>query len=45
MEPSWPRAAFAEVDHLYGDFDSYVGEGLRLDAETAETLRAKPLTG
>ncbi|MEU8696869.1 hypothetical protein AB0C61_04160 [Streptomyces sp. NPDC048680] len=33
------------MDHLYGDFDGYVREGLKLEAGTAEALRAKPLTG
>ncbi|MER5274501.1 tyrosine-protein phosphatase [Streptomyces sp. NPDC002809] len=45
VELSWLRAAFAEVDHIYGDFDTYVREGLKLDAATVETLRAKMLTG
>ncbi|WP_326663422.1 tyrosine-protein phosphatase [Streptomyces sp. NBC_00385] len=45
VELSWLHAAFAEVDQIYGDFDSYVREGLKLDAATVETLRAKMLTG
>lgn len=44
VELSWLRAAFAEADHLYGDFDTYVREGLKLDAATVENLRAKLLT-
>lgn len=44
VELDWLRAAFAEVDHIYGDFDTYVREGLRLDAATVETLRARMLT-
>lgn len=44
VELSWLRAAFAEVDHIYGDFDTYVREGLKLDAATVATLRAKLLT-
>ncbi|WP_240799251.1 tyrosine-protein phosphatase [Streptomyces sp. A0958] len=44
VELSWLRAAFAEVDHIYGDFDTYVREGLKLDAATVTTLRAKMLT-
>ncbi|MEV0914536.1 tyrosine-protein phosphatase [Streptomyces sp. NPDC049967] len=45
VELSWLRAAFDEADHLYGDFDTYVREGLKLDAATVEALRAKLLTG
>ncbi|MFI6961258.1 tyrosine-protein phosphatase [Streptomyces sp. NPDC050255] len=45
VELSWLRAAFAEADQIYGDFDTYVREGLKLDAATVETLRAKLLTG
>ncbi|MES9505986.1 tyrosine-protein phosphatase [Streptomyces sp. NPDC000609] len=45
VELSWLRAAFDEVDHLYGDFDTYVREGLRLDDATVTALRAKLLTG
>ncbi len=44
VELSWLRAAFDEADHLYGDFDTYVREGLKLDAATVEALRAKLLT-
>ncbi|TXS47052.1 tyrosine-protein phosphatase [Streptomyces sp. OR43] len=45
VELSWLRAAFAEADQIYGDFDTYVREGLKLDAATVETLRAKMLAG
>ncbi|MEV7403837.1 tyrosine-protein phosphatase [Streptomyces sp. NPDC091267] len=45
VELSWLRAAFAEVDHLYGDFDTYVREGLKLDGATVAALRARLLTG
>lgn len=45
VELSWLRAAFAEADQIYGDFDTYVREGLKLDAATVATLRAKLLTG
>ncbi|MEU9622706.1 tyrosine-protein phosphatase [Streptomyces sp. NPDC048155] len=31
VELSWLRAAFTEVDHLYGDFDTYVRAGPKLD--------------
>ncbi|MFJ2643885.1 tyrosine-protein phosphatase [Streptomyces sp. NPDC087511] len=44
VELSWLRAAFDEVDHLYGDFDTYVRDGLRLDDATVAALRAKLLT-
>lgn len=44
VELSWLRAAFDEVDHLYGDFGTYVREGLRLDDATVAALRAKMLT-
>ncbi|MEU2024813.1 tyrosine-protein phosphatase [Streptomyces sp. NPDC016469] len=45
VELSWLRAAYAEVDQIYGDFDTYVREGLKLDAATVAALRAKLLTG
>ncbi|MEV7850570.1 MULTISPECIES: tyrosine-protein phosphatase [unclassified Streptomyces] len=45
VELSWLRAAFDEVDHLYGDFGTYVREGLRLDDATVAALRTKLLTG
>ncbi|MFB7914916.1 tyrosine-protein phosphatase [Streptomyces sp. NPDC056061] len=44
VELSWLRAAFAEVDHIYGDFDTYVRDGLKLDDATVAALRAKLLT-
>ncbi|MYW08096.1 protein-tyrosine-phosphatase [Streptomyces sp. SID2563] len=44
VELSWLRAAYAEVDQIYGDFDTYVREGLKLDAATVAALRAKLLT-
>ncbi|MFI7386673.1 tyrosine-protein phosphatase [Streptomyces sp. NPDC049813] len=44
VELSWLRAAFAEVDHIYGDFDTYVREGLRLDTPTVTALRTRLLT-
>ncbi|MFJ1677480.1 tyrosine-protein phosphatase [Streptomyces sp. NPDC088251] len=40
---SWLRAAFTEVDHLYGDFDTYVRAGPKLDDATVAALRAKML--
>ncbi|MFE6976742.1 tyrosine-protein phosphatase [Streptomyces sp. NPDC057682] len=44
VELSWLRAAFDEVDHIYGDFDTYVRDGLKLDAATVQKLRDKMLT-
>ncbi|WP_329126417.1 tyrosine-protein phosphatase [Streptomyces sp. NBC_01465] len=44
VELSWLRAAFAEVDHIYGSFDAYLHQGLKLDDATIATLRAKLLT-
>ncbi|GAA1366725.1 tyrosine-protein phosphatase [Streptomyces beijiangensis] len=43
VELSWLRAAFAEVDHLYGSFDAYLRKGLKLDDTTIASLRAKLL--
>ncbi|KRV50092.1 protein tyrosine phosphatase [Wenjunlia vitaminophila] len=43
VELSWLRAAFDEVDHLYGSFDAYVHEGLMLDDATIAALKAKLL--
>ncbi|MFI9624158.1 tyrosine-protein phosphatase [Streptomyces sp. NPDC052042] len=45
VELSWLRSAFAEVDKLYGDFDTYVRKGLRVDDATVAALRATLLTG
>ncbi|MEV8453551.1 tyrosine-protein phosphatase [Streptomyces sp. NPDC052095] len=44
VELSWLRAAFDQVDKIYGDFDSYVRKGLRIDDATVAKLRAKLLT-
>ncbi|MFB6813801.1 tyrosine-protein phosphatase [Streptomyces sp. NPDC056347] len=44
VELSWLRAAFSQVDKIYGDFDSYVRKGLRIDDATVAKLRAKLLT-
>ncbi|MEV6160575.1 tyrosine-protein phosphatase [Streptomyces sp. NPDC052052] len=44
VELSWLRAAFDEVDKIYGDFDTYVHEGLMLDDAAVAALRAKMLT-
>ncbi|MFD8826178.1 tyrosine-protein phosphatase [Streptomyces sp. NPDC059605] len=44
VELSWLQAAFNQVDKLYGDFDTYVREGLRIDDATVAKLRAKLLT-
>jgi protein-tyrosine phosphatase len=43
VELSWLRAAFDEVDHLYGSMDAYVRQGLRLDDATINALRARLL--
>lgn len=43
VELSWLRAAFAEVDHLYGSMDAYVRQGLGLDDATIAALRARLL--
>jgi protein-tyrosine phosphatase len=44
VELSWLRAAFDKVEELYGDFPTYVREGLMLDDATVAALRAKMLT-
>jgi protein-tyrosine phosphatase len=43
VEQSWLDAAFDQVNRLYGSFDRYVRDGLRLDQNTVNTLRAKLL--
>jgi protein-tyrosine phosphatase len=43
VELSWLRAAFDEVDHLYGSMDAYARQGLRLDDATINALRARLL--
>ena len=43
VELSWLRAAFAEVDHLYGSMDAYVRQGLGLDDATIAALRTRLL--
>ncbi|MCQ4211712.1 tyrosine-protein phosphatase [Streptomyces longispororuber] len=43
VELSWLRAAFSEVDHLYGSFDAYVRDGLKVDAATVAALKSKLL--
>ncbi|MEV4350824.1 tyrosine-protein phosphatase [Actinoplanes sp. NPDC049596] len=36
VEVSWLRAAFAQVDYIYGSFDNYVRQGLKMtDADIA----------
>ncbi|MFJ7213417.1 tyrosine-protein phosphatase [Amycolatopsis sp. NPDC098790] len=40
VELSWLRAAFDEVDHLYGSMDAYAHQGLRLDDATIAALKA-----
>ncbi|MFD8568985.1 tyrosine-protein phosphatase [Streptomyces sp. NPDC059639] len=44
VELSWLRAAFGEVDHLYGNFDTYLHKGLGLDDATIQSLRNRLLT-
>ncbi|MFG3253007.1 tyrosine-protein phosphatase [Streptomyces sp. NPDC048172] len=44
VELSWLRSAFEKADDLYGDFDTYVREGLGLDDATVQALRTKLLT-
>tara|TARA_R110002110_G_scaffold91264_2_gene237535 strand:+ start:156101 stop:157042 length:942 start_codon:yes stop_codon:yes gene_type:complete len=39
VEPDWLDAAFAEIDQRWGDFDTYVSEGLELSSEDIEQLR------
>jgi protein-tyrosine phosphatase len=43
VELSWLRAAFAEVDHLYGSVDAYARQGLGLDDATINALRTRLL--
>ncbi len=40
VEREWLEAAFAEIDARYGDFDSYVEQGLGLDEAGVQRLRA-----
>ncbi|MFE0103986.1 tyrosine-protein phosphatase [Streptomyces sp. NPDC059009] len=44
VEVAWLRSAFDKADDLYGDFDSYVRQGLGLDDATIEGLRSALLT-
>lgn len=43
VELSWLRAAFDEVDHLYGSMDAYARQGLGLDDATIDALRSRLL--
>ncbi|MGB3438214.1 MAG: tyrosine-protein phosphatase [Actinophytocola sp.] len=43
VELSWLRAAFAEVDHLYGSVEAYARQGLGLDDATIAALRTRLL--
>ena len=43
VERSWLDASFAQVDRLYGSVDAYVREGLGVDQQTVDTLRARLL--
>ncbi|GAA2071483.1 tyrosine-protein phosphatase [Streptomyces albiaxialis] len=44
VELSWLRSAFDKADDLYGDFGTYVREGLGLDDATVQALRNRLLT-
>ena len=39
VEESWLRAAFDEIDRTWGDFDTYVQQGLQLDDNDIARLR------
>jgi protein-tyrosine phosphatase len=43
VELSWLRAAFNEVDHLYGSVEAYARQGLGLDDTTINALRTRLL--
>jgi protein-tyrosine phosphatase len=43
VELSWLRAAFGEVDHLYGSMEAYARQGLGLDDATLAALRTRLL--
>lgn len=43
VEESWLNAAFQEIDARWGDFDTYVRQGLQLDAGQVATLRQRLL--
>lgn len=43
VELSWLRAAFDEVDDLYGSMEAYARQGLGLDDATINALRARLL--
>lgn len=43
VERSWLDASFAQVDRLYGSVDAYVRDGLGVDQQTVDTLRARLL--
>ena len=40
VEESWLSAAFNEIDQRWGDFDSYVTDGLQLSPASVEQLRS-----
>lgn len=44
VESSWLDEAFNEVDHVYGDFDTYLHQALHLTDATIAALRARLLT-
>ena len=39
VEESWLLAAFDEIDRTWGDFDTYVRQGLQLDDNDIARLR------
>lgn len=43
VELSWLRAAFDEVNHLYGSMEAYARQGLGLDDATINALRTRLL--
>ncbi len=43
VQSAWLDAAFAQVDRSYGDFDTYVRDGLGLSEAEVAALRAKML--
>ncbi|TDQ48217.1 protein-tyrosine phosphatase [Actinorugispora endophytica] len=43
VRPEYLEAAYAEIDSVYGGFDGYVAEGLRLDPATVDALRERLL--
>ena len=40
VRPEYLQASFTAIDEHYGSFDNYLGQGLGIDGETLERLRA-----